>query len=79
MRILSPGTTRANVVRSALTGLLIAGTMAGCAAAATPAAFSTRVPLTCTTQSIPVSLAPHVAPRITGQLCARRDPSGTND
>lgn len=79
MRILSPGTTRANVIRSALTGLLIADTVAGRAAAATPATFSARVPLTCTAQSIPVSLAPHVAARITGQLCARRDPSGTND
>ena len=79
MRILSPGTTRANVIRSALTGLLIAGTVARRAAAATPATFSARAPPTCAAQSIPVSLAPHVAARITGQMSARRDPSGTND
>ena len=81
MRILSPGTTRANVIRSALTGLLIAGTVAGRAAAATPPRDLLR------TGAAYLYGAEHP-----GQSCPacgradhraavrpRRDPSGTND
>ena len=77
MGIFSLAYPRANAVSVMVIAALTAAALAGCAAAAgSSAGPAGQPPLTCAPQTIPVTLAPHVAGRVTGQLCARGDPSG---